>query len=61
MEKLKGRPNLPELEIFKHQFEQKYGRKMTPDEARMFSYIEKLLLHPPEEENENSEQASADD
>ncbi len=53
MEKLSKRPNLPDLAKFKRQFEEKYRRKMTLDEARTFQLIEKLLLDPPEEAEEN--------
>jgi hypothetical protein len=52
MEKRSKRPSLPEVEKFKRQFEQKYHRKMTEEEVRMFVLIEKLLLKPPEEERQ---------
>jgi len=50
MEKIPNRPDLPEIEKFKRQFEEKYGRRMKPEEVRVFQLIEKLLMNPPEEE-----------
>ncbi|HZP62625.1 MAG TPA: hypothetical protein VFB28_04345 [Terriglobales bacterium] len=52
MEKISNRPDLPEIDRFKRQFEEKYGRRMKPDEIRVFQLIEKLLMNPPEEGKE---------
>lgn len=58
MEKISNRPSLPEVQKFKRQFEQKYHRKMTPDELRIFELIEKLLLNPPEEDDDKKDEAA---
>jgi hypothetical protein len=50
MERIKNRPSLPGLELFKQQFRQKFGREMTGEEVRFWTLTEQLLLEPPEEE-----------
>jgi len=54
MEKIPKRPDLPAIEKFKRQFEEKYGRPMKAEEVRVFQLIEKLLMNPPEEEKKRA-------